>query len=270
MKLNLLLKIIIGISLVAGTIANAQSTGNLTFTFTIASHSPCYQQNKHALAAWIQTSSGTFVKTKLRYAGSGGGTQDHLPTFAVKAGGSANNCLGGNVNVVSATTGATRTSFTSYTFTWDGTNAAGALVADGNYSVAIELTWNHGSSTTVKTYSFIKGSTADVQSPANNTDFTNVSLNWTPTNVGIGDVSQSDNEVSIFPNPNSTGMFTVNFNKAKAIKVYNTIGDLMYSEKVLNNVNNVSIDLSNLQNGVYFFVVSDDEKNVTRKVIINK
>ena len=89
---------------------NAQTPGTLNFTFTPTSHSG-YQGTKNVLAVWIQSSTGAFVKTKLRYAGNS--TKDHLPTWAVNAGGSSTNCLSSNCNVVGATTGATLSNFAS-------------------------------------------------------------------------------------------------------------------------------------------------------------
>ena len=92
----------------------------------------------YVLAVWIETSTGTFVKTKLRYVG--GGTDDHLATWG-KAAGCVNTTAvtaTTGCNVTDATTGATQTTFPSRTVTWDGKNtngtANGTTVADGTYS----------------------------------------------------------------------------------------------------------------------------------------
>ncbi len=169
----------------------SQTPGTLTFTFTEASHSlsSTYNYNaQHVLAVWIQnttgTGTGTFVKTKLRNVGSG--TKDHLPTWAVNAGGSANNATSSLCNVTDATTGATLSSWSTKTITWDGKNVNGSsngtVVADGTYKVTIQSTWNHGTSgTTTKSYTFTKGPNSDIQTPASDANFTTISLQWIPT-----------------------------------------------------------------------------------------
>ncbi len=168
---------------------SAQTAGTLTFSFTPVTMSPGYSGTRNVLAVWIQTSANGaagFVKTKLRYAG--GGTSDHLPTWSVNAGGTAGNCLSAapNPNVTDATTGATLSSFTAKSITWDGKNvvglANGTTVADGAYRVAIQETWNHGTTGTVTTYfAFTKGPTEDKQTPANTANFTGITLDWLPS-----------------------------------------------------------------------------------------
>jgi hypothetical protein len=74
------------------------------------------------MAVWIQSSTGAFVKTRARNAG--GGTSDHLPVWAVNAGGSAGNCLTASCNTVGAVTGATLNNFSTRNFSWDGTDAS--------------------------------------------------------------------------------------------------------------------------------------------------
>jgi hypothetical protein len=166
----------------------AQTSGTLTFSFTQIAQSPSYSGTRNALAAWIQTGSGaggTFVKTKLRYAGAGQGTSDHLPTFSVAAGGTSTNCMATTVNITDATTGATLSSFGARSFTWDGNNVSGTTngttVADGTYSVAIQETWDHGTTGTVTNYfAFTKGPTAVNTTFPNTAQFSNITLVWTP------------------------------------------------------------------------------------------
>ena len=265
--LNLSLLLFAGISINS---ANAQTAGTLSFSFTEVAHSPCYSGNRHALGVWITNSAGAYISPRMRYAGSGGGTQDHLQSFASAAGVSANNCMAISMPA-DAVSGSTLSSFGTRTFTWNGKNTAGVLQPDGVYTIHIQTTWNHASSTSTKTYTFTKGGTADVQSPAANTDFSGVSINWTPAStVGIEEASSLNNEISVYPNPNNTGLFTVSFEQAKYIKVVNTIGDVVYNEKVQSNATNTNVDLTSLQNGIYFFVISDEQRTTSRKVILNK
>lgn len=253
----------------------AQTTGTLTFTFTQVTHSPCYTGSKNVLAVWIQTSSGAFVKTKIRNVGSG--TKDHLPTWAVNAGGTASNATAAACNVTDAVSGATNTSFTTKTFVWDGKDVNGSsngtTVADGTYKVTIQETWNHGtSSTTTKSYTFTKGPTADHQTPADNADFTNVVLDWVPSNTtGISQNSFDINDFNVFPNPNDNGILNVTFSKANSLKIFNSLGEIVYEE----NINQITdgkkiLDLTSFSNGIYFIAVSYEEKASRRKIILNK
>lgn len=188
--------LIIGVVLAAGFSASlhAQTDGTLTFSFTPVTKSGGYSGTKNDLAVWIQTNAGGFVKTKLRYAG--GGTSDHLPTYAVNSGGTSGNCLSAACNKTDATTGATLSSFTSKSITWDGKNVNGTVngttVADGVYKVTIQETWDHGTSgTTIKSYTFTKGTAADHQTPANDADFTNIKLDWVPAVAGAASIATS-------------------------------------------------------------------------------
>ena len=252
---------------------SAQTWGTLTFTFTEIAKSPTFNGNsQHVLAVWIQTNAGAFVKTKLRYAGSG--TSDHLPTWSVNAGGSALNCLSAGANVVDATTGATRASWTSYIVTWDGNigPAATAVEAvDGIYKISIQSTWNHGTGgTAVTSYTFTKGPLQETQNPANTANYSNVLVDWTPSVTGINKSTISDPEINIYPNPTS-GIFNIDYVKAKNIEVTNTLGMVIYSEKVQDSTSGAkNIDLSAFANGIYFINVSTENGSSKYKVILNK
>ncbi len=248
-----------------------QTNGTLTFTFTQVAHSPCYTGSKNVLAVWIQSSTGTFIKTKLRNVGSV--TKDHLPTWSVNAGGTASNCL--TANVTDATTGATLTSFGTKTIVWDGKNVSGTVngvtVPDGVYKVSIQSTWNHGTGSTVtSSFTFTKGPVADSQTPANTANFTGMTLNWVPDFTGVNDLATVDPEINVYPNP-TTGLFNVDFKKATTIKVVDVLGATVYEQKIdQNSAATVTIDLANLSNGIYFVYVMDEQKSSKRKIILNK
>jgi len=258
---------------------SAQTSGTLTFTFTEVpkATSATYNGNaQHDLAAWIQNTTGTgtasFVKTKLRYAGSG--TADHLPTWAVNAGGTAGNCLAAACNVVDATTGATRSSWTTYSVTWDGkkgATATGTVQPDGVYKVTLQSTWNHGTGGTATTsYTFTKGPSVDHQTPAANTTFSNVILHWQPATVTGVDENSSSPVVNIYPNP-TNGSFNVDYNNTSGIRVINTLGETIYEEKLDQLTQGTkNIDLSSFSNGIYFITVSNDKGSANHKVILNK
>ncbi len=264
MKKHLLTLFCSALAFSFSAVMNAQTAGTFTFSFTEASHSSTYNGNaQHVLAVWIQSSTGTFVKTKLRY--WGGGTNDHLPTWK------ANSAS----NVTDATTGATLSSWTTKTIVWDGKNvngtANGTLVADGSYKVTIQSTWDHGTAGTVTTsFTFTKGPNIDHQTPANTTNFTNIKLDWVPTSTtGIDNISASS-DINLYPNPTS-GIFNVDYKMATSIKVMNTLGVVVHEEKVeQGNTGTKSIDLSNFANGLYLVNVLNGEESSNFKVILNK
>lgn len=274
MKKNLLKALSLTGLFLASVSIFAQTSGTLTFTFTETAKSPTYNGNsQHVLAVWIQTSAGAFIKTKLRYAGSG--TNDHLPTWASNAGcASSANCLGSACNIVDGTTGATRSSWTSYTITWDGKKGAattGTLQPDGVYKVAIQSTWNHGTGgTATTTYTFTKGPNPDHQTLGSNSFITSAQLDWVPAVATLVDEEQANPVISVYPNPNN-GVFNVDYSNAAQIKIVNTLGNIVFDEKT-ENVSEGSkvIDLSNLSNGIYMISVSNEKGTSYHKIILNK
>jgi hypothetical protein len=125
---------------------------------------------KHLVAIWIENSTGTFIKTKVKYSSSS--NYDHLGNWTGKSA----------QNTVDATTGATLNTHGTVTFTWNGTNVAGAQVADGIYKVWVEMAWASSLTTgkTTTSFSFTKGTSPDHQTPANLTNFANITLDWVP------------------------------------------------------------------------------------------
>jgi hypothetical protein len=259
--------LLLSISLFACSFLNAQTQGTLTFSFTQTAHTS-YSGNRNVMAVWIQSSTGTFIKTRMRNAG--GGTSDHLPTWAANSGGSAGNCLSSSCNTVGATTGATLTSFSTRNITWDGTDASGNLVADGTYKVTIESCWNHGGTSKVtRSFTFTKGPAADVQTPTADANFTNIALAWNPSGVNVIE-NTPEIIVSIHPNPSTNGVFTVDFNQATKISTVNLAGEEVFVEDVKMNEVSKTLNLSTLPNGVYFICVSNGNSVSKNKVVIEK
>ena len=192
----------------------AQTAGRLTFTYTQAVSPSTASQN--VMAIWIESSTGSFIKTKMRYWGSG--TNDHLPSWVAKSA----------QNVTDATTGATRSAstapsaFGAKAISWNGTNASTALVADGIYNVWIESAIanpqpSSGQHTFITSFSFTKGPTLDHSTPTSSlANFTGVTLDWIPaTPVTITTSALSSNTVCV----NST--VNVAFTKGTTDTIFN-------------------------------------------------
>ena len=255
---------------------NAQTVGTLTFTFMPVAKSPCYSGSQNALSAWIQTSGGIFVKTKLAYAGCCAAcccTYDHVPGWSVNAGGVAGDCA--NANVTDATTGATLSSFTAKSFVWDGKNVSGTVngttVADGVYQVSIQATWSHGTTSTAMTsYTFTKGPSIDHRTITGDANFGNILINWQPTVTGINEATSVNPTINVYPNP-TEGVFSVDFSNATNIKVINALGIVVYDEKIEQATTGTkNIDLTTFSNGVYFINVSNGTNSSNHKVVLNK
>lgn len=89
----------------------------------------------------------------------------------------------------------------------------------------------------------------------------------------VNDV-ESENNVSVYPNPCSTGkiqLFMNRFATAKAeIQIMNANGQLVYCAQSTLNSNVIDLDVQGLERGLYFIQVSNGTNLVTQKFVINK
>ena len=169
----------------------AQTPGTLTFTYTQTA--PSSQATKNVMAVWIEDSAtSTFIKTKMRYWSSG--TSDHLPSWKANSAQS----------VVDASTGATLTSSTTptafglKTITWNGTNAAGTVVADGTYNILIESSYCNPQPAAnthwlITNFYFHKTSNTENLTPTGPTNFSGITINWAPSTVPVVATSTTTN-----------------------------------------------------------------------------
>jgi len=240
----------------------AQTAGTFTCSYTTVStggYTP-----KNVIAVWIETNSGTFVKTKLKYCSNG--NLDHLATWTGKSG----------LNVVDAITGSTRTANGAMTFVWNGTDVSATLVADGTYKVWIEFAWASSLTTgkTVEPFSFTKGATADHQTPVSSANITGITLDWVPAGVGI--IEKQDKEIfSVSPNP-INNQTTINYSLIDlsdvTISLYDVTGKLMTVLSDGNqNAGNYSLPLNlkaKVKPGVYFVKMNTGKTQHTERVLL--
>ncbi len=247
----------------------AQTPGTLSFEYTPTSHPNGYDGAKHTLAIWIQKADDSFVKTRVRYC-CGGSTNDHLPVWAVNAGGVAYYASLGT-DITDATTGATLPNFQMRSITWNGTDVNEAIVPDGTYKVSVETTWDHGSSNhIVRSFLFTKGANSDNQTPASDANFNNISLIWTPSITNSIDENSTSLELLTFPNP-SKGIVNIKYNNATTVKIVNMLGEVIVNEKLTNSNNNTyTIDLTPYTNGIYNIIVSNGEQVMAKKITLSK
>ncbi len=259
--------VVIALIVCFSTSLRAQSTpGTLTFKIGEVAHSSTYSGTKRVFSVWIEyNTTGTtwsFVKT-LYQAGRGVPTS-HTPTWTTA---SSSNVTGAGVSSTSSMSWA---SGAIQTITWNGTNAAGTVVTNGNYRVAVEETWDHGStSTAVAYFPFTKGTTT-VSSTPTNASFSNMTLTWTPTLAT--ETFASAPEAVVYPIP-SKGIFNLDLKSdIKNIQVVDITGKVIYNEeiKVATSSTTKKIDLSSFNDGIYIINVSDDNATSTYKVVLEK
>jgi hypothetical protein len=77
----------------------------------------------------------------------------------------------------------------------------------------------------------------------------------------------TNNEITIFPNPTNSNLNILNPDNFEEFKIINSIGQLIKSDYVKSDNNLISIDVSNLSNGVYFISFEKDSKTVVKKFI---
>jgi len=144
---------------------SANSTGTLTVSVLTVAPGGGYSP-KNVVAIWIETNAGVFVKSLLVYANA---RKNDLTTWYSNSGGNVANAT------VGAITGATQSSNTTRTCTWDGTNVSGVVVADGTYLVCMNIA---DGKTAFGSFAFTKGTAAVALTPANVTGFSTIKINW--------------------------------------------------------------------------------------------
>ncbi len=254
-----LFALVVFLGLFLPNLSFAQTAGTLSFSYTPVAHTGNWG-SKHVLAVWIQDSSNGFIITKFRYWGNG--TNDHLPNWKTNS----------NQNITDATTGATLTSYSTKSFTWDGTDLSGTLLPDGDYKITIEECWSHGSSKVTKSYTFTKNGSESHLTPQDDADFSNVSIDWLPSSTGIESIENS-NAFSIFPNPvrDKINLYFHANSQACNIHIVNTLGQVVYSEKKNENYSGIiCVDLSTFKDGIYFVKVEWKSSIQTRTVVLLK
>ncbi len=261
---SMLLTAFIISTLLSGEASQAQTTGNLTVTFNTTFTGGGYG-TKYVLAAWIQTNSGTFVKTKLKYSKSS--NLDHLQSWVDASA----------QNVVDAITGTTRPAPETLSFVWNGTDVPATVVNDGIYKVWIEMAWAASLTTgkTVQSFSFTKGVAADHQTGAT-TNFTGVVLDWVPTFTGVTE-NQEKISFAVTPNPvnsESTINYSLHALSDVTITLYDINGKMV---KVLFGDNqaagNYSLPLSlngKVKPGIYFVKMYTGKTQHTERILISE
>ena len=264
MKTTLLLTI----AILFGMNLMAQTAGNLTFSIKTTEPTGNYT-GSHVIALWIESSTGTFIKTKVKYAAA---REQYLNVWKTKS----------NSNVVDAVTGSTINSHTTpITFTWNATNVSGAVVTDTDYKVWVQMSDANSNGPTTSCL-FTKGTTPITNQTFTNVgNFTNMTLIWTPNTSAIDEVATSGVGFVSYPNPlqNST---TIRYHLEKeenvSLKIYDINGKLVkvLTEQVGDIGDNYivwnadNVNGNKVQTGVYYSCLTVGQKSYSQKMIVTK
>ena len=253
-------KVIIIILLLPGLIASvlaqnysrnasaASTPGTLSVSVTTSATAGATYAPRNVVAIWIQDNSGLFVKTLLVYANA---RISDLTNWNTSSAG----------NKVDAITAATQTTHGVRSSSWNGTNVSGVVVADGTYTVKMELTDKNGTGN-VGTFTFVKGPAAQTLTPAAVPSFSALTITWTPAvNTALGDVMMS-NLYQVYPNPAATSIF-VNGPDIQEIEIFNLAGTSVL-KTTLHNLN-----LNTLPKGVYMIRINTETGTIMKKLIKN-
>ena len=222
---------------------DANTTGTLTIKATTVAAGGGYQPS-HILAIWVQDSSGAFVKTLMAYAAT---RISELTSWVAKSA----------KNKVDATTGATLNSHASRTATWNGTNVSKVVVADGTYTIKMELA--DGGSSKVATYTIVKGTTtANGTLVTSSSCFTNVTIQWVPTNTALNSITLAK-QYNVYPNPTLSTAYISGFD-IKEIELITLNGKSIFVTQ------NQKIDLSGLPKGIYLAKITSEAGTFMKKI----
>lgn len=96
----------------------------------------------------------------------------------------------------------------------------------------------------------------------------NNSLNYFFSTIGINEMAAST--IKVFPNPASEKLFIDNsaFDSPLTVTVFDNLGKVIINTKISQQLE--AIDISQLNNGVYFITLRNNRVNQTQKIIVNK
>ncbi len=101
--------------------------------------------------------------------------------------------------------------------------------------------------------------------------YTNIKLTTPSIPVGIDEEILNQQDLTVYPNP-STGIYNFSFNDDSQnqnfeLKIYNLTGQLVLIKKDYQESRTIEIDLSAIDNGLYFYDFTTDNKRYTGKII---
>ena len=88
--------------------------------------------------------------------------------------------------------------------------------------------------------------------------------------IGTTEINTSSENLKIYPNPSQGKIYLNNKyfpnNRIILAKIFDALGQLVFSKEINNN----TVDLSKLKNGMYYIKLNFDSNTITKKIILNK
>ena len=129
-------------------------------------------------AVWVETGSGTFVKTLERWAGI---RVNHLSRWNTASGGWGGIFGGGNTaDMMDAVSRATLRSHEMHRATWNMKDSKGQVIPDGMYNVVVELADDGRRASMFGTVAFMKGSAPQMVTAPDKAPWSGLTLNYQP------------------------------------------------------------------------------------------
>lgn len=103
-------------------------------------------------------------------------------------------------------------------------------------------------------------------------DRTDVFITQISQLVGVNNIIGSSKNIHIFPNP-GTGVFTIDLSQFSTQKmdltIFNCLGQII-EPKMIRSSSKINLDLSAMEDGIYFIELKDNDKVVvTRKIVVH-
>lgn len=229
----------------------AQTNGTLTVTATTSKTTNGNYSPKNILAIWIEDANGNFVKTLMAYASE---RKQYLVNWKFKT-----TIASTSYNTTDAITGATLLSHGTRTATWNGKNRTAALVADGTYSVRMEVTDNDGFAQNLATFSFVKGTTSQTLTPSNTNGFSGINIQWAPVNTAINELPENE-LLKVYVDKNNQFLI-VQGEDVKRVDLFDITGKMVLRSQ------NKTIYINAIKSGIYFVNIKTNSSNYVRKFI---
>ena len=222
-----------------------QTPGQLTVTATTVTYGGTFAPN-HVVAVWVQSKTGTFVKTLLAYATT---RKSYLSSWSA--------VTSATYNAVDAVTGATKGTHGLISCKWNGENLTGTVLGDDTYTVALEMT--EGGNERYYTFQFKKSGTEQILTPTNVSGFSNITIKWTPSLTALENVNLRES-YSVYPVPVKSLLF-VNGSDVVEIQVYTLSGKYLFS------TNENPVNMVSLKKGVYVILIKSPKVSFLKKII---
>jgi len=113
--------------------------------------------------------------------------------------------------------------------------------------------------------------TAYIYFDFNDPVITNTTLNTLAAPTGIMDISKNESNWLVYPNPSNGTLYLINNTSSQEesqIQIVNAMGQVVHTETTSSN--RKAIDLSKLNNGVYFVKISSDTHNSVKRIVLSK